>query len=158
MQKLFVCLHFYRQRTFFRRTRLFCVYENNDRNLVFIFPRRRKCDIELRDRDSKSIMEPRDLSSSARLFPNAQIKIRWVLLPARRETKELKGFFFFLLVPSQHITHHVTNVKFIVTRTHDWITTGKSRIIVSRWLYSYETNYRDSVRCRCKPVYSSSSH
>ena len=39
---------------------------------------RRKCDIEPRDRDrdSKSVMEPRDLSSSARLFPNAQIKIR----------------------------------------------------------------------------------
>ncbi|CRK95928.1 CLUMA_CG009374, isoform B [Clunio marinus] len=37
--------------------------------------KRRKCDIEPRDRDSKSIMEPRDLSSSARLFPNAQIKI-----------------------------------------------------------------------------------
>ncbi|KAL7050289.1 hypothetical protein ACKWTF_004025 [Chironomus riparius] len=39
--------------------------------------KRRKCDIEPRDRDrdSKSVMEPRDLSSSARLFPNAQIKI-----------------------------------------------------------------------------------
>ncbi|CAO1330687.1 unnamed protein product [Diamesa tonsa] len=36
---------------------------------------KRKCDIE-RERDSKNIMEPRDLSSSsARLFPNAQIKI-----------------------------------------------------------------------------------
>lgn len=40
----------------------------------FQFACRRKCDIE----PSKSIMEPRDLSSSARLFPNAQIKIRWV--------------------------------------------------------------------------------
>lgn len=45
----------------------------------FILVPRRKCDIEPRERDSKpSIMEPRDLSSSARLFPNAQIKIRWV--------------------------------------------------------------------------------
>lgn len=43
------------------------------------FAFRRKCDIE-RERDSKNIMEPRDLSSSsARLFPNAQIKIRYVL-------------------------------------------------------------------------------
>lgn len=65
---------------------------------------------------------------------------------------------FFLHIPLQHITHNVTDVKLIVTRTHDWITTGKSRIIISRWLYSYETNYRDSVRCRSKPVHSSRSH
>lgn len=49
-----------------------------NKKFSFYSARRRKCDIEPRDRDSKSIMEPRDLSSSARLFPNAQIKIRWV--------------------------------------------------------------------------------
>lgn len=51
----------------------------NKKKFSFQFAPRRKCgDIEPRERDSKSIMEPRDLSSSARLFPNAQIKIRWV--------------------------------------------------------------------------------
>lgn len=53
----------------------------------FYFAFRRKCDIEPRDRDSKSIMEPRDLSSSARLFPNAQIKIRWVDIEITRVGK-----------------------------------------------------------------------
>lgn len=59
------------------RTFVGCIYINLIQKIFFILIRRRKCDIEPRDRDSKaSIMEPRDLSSSARLFPNAQIKIR----------------------------------------------------------------------------------
>lgn len=76
----------------------------------FILIRRRKCDIEPRDRDSKaSIMEPRDLSSSARLFPNAQIKIRWVSNEYIFELFIIELFFTYiahLRQHRQHRTHH----------------------------------------------------
>lgn len=64
------------------------------------FACRRKCDIEPRDRDSKSIMEPRDLSSSARLFPNAQIKIRWVDIEIISWLSRRKKNQRFLLSPA----------------------------------------------------------
>jgi hypothetical protein len=41
-------------------------------------------------------MEPRDLSSSARLFPNAQIKIRWVDIEINRVGKWLEMFGRFV--------------------------------------------------------------
>lgn len=58
----------------------------------------------------------------------------------------------------QYIAHDITHVKLIVAHTNDGITTGKSRIIISRRLYSYETNYRDSVRRCGQSLYGSGSH
>lgn len=69
----------------------------------FRFACRRKCDIEPRDRDSKSIMEPRDLSSSARLFPNAQIKIRWVDVVSRLESETNNFIISFIKTTSAHL-------------------------------------------------------
>jgi len=61
---------------------------------------------------------------------------------------------------SQHITHHITNVKFIkLTHTCEcWITGGKSRTIISFGLHPHKTNYRDSVRCGSESLHSASSH
>jgi hypothetical protein len=58
----------------------------------------------------------------------------------------------------KHVPGYIANVEFIIAHTYNWITTGKSRIIVSLGLYSYETNYRDSVRRCSESIHSASSH
>lgn len=98
-------------------------------------------------------MEPRDLSSSARLFPNAQIKIRWVFKKGHANIK-----IYPLNSHSQHISDNIANVKFIIAHPCQfWIT--KSRIIVDRCrLYSYKTNYRDTLRCSSESIHGTGSY
>jgi hypothetical protein len=65
---------------------------------------------------------------------------------------------FPLPFQKKHVPGYIADVEFIIAHTYNWITTGKSRIIVSLGLYSYETNYRDSVRCCSESLHSASSH
>lgn len=101
-------------------------------------------------------MEPRDLSSSARLFPNAQIKIRWVETVC--EAKKIKnGFYRSVLKFLQHISDNLARVEFIkFPYANNWITNnGKSRTINSQ---RHSTNYRDPMCRGCESLHGSSAH
>lgn len=65
--------------------------------------------------------------------------------------------FSLAFIVQQHVSDHISSVKLILTHTHDGITDGKSRII-GLGLYSYETNYRDSVRGCSESLHSASPH